>query len=127
MIGASADGIAAIARLVSRLPRDLAAPVLVVQHVGRTSIGCLPEILAKASPLRAIHPYDGQPVEAGTIFVAPPDHHMLVCGGLLHLTWGPRENYCRPSVDVSFRSAALAYGAEARALPLRARARVHRI
>src|SRR5207237_3127156 len=71
----------------------------------------LPEILARSGPLRAMHPEDGDRIRPGTIYVAPPDRHlMLEKDGTLCLSRGPRENGHRPSVDPLFRSAARAYG-----------------
>jgi two-component system chemotaxis response regulator CheB len=110
-IGASTDGIAAISRIVAALPTDLAAPVFVVQHVGRRSSGQLPGILRNLTNLLVIAPEQGELIEPARIYVAPPDQHMVVHEGRIHLSRGPEENYTRPSVDVLFRSVALAYGA----------------
>jgi two-component system chemotaxis response regulator CheB len=112
-IGASADGIAAIATVLRSLPGDLAAPVFVVQHLGRTSLGFLPEILARASPLPVRHPAQGDLIVSGRVYVAPPDHHLVVDMGRTYLSRGPRENHARPAVDALFRSVALAYGSAA--------------
>lgn len=111
VIGASADGIQAIARVLSGLPADFAAPVFVVQHVGRRSLGYLPMILDRAGPLPAVHPHEGEPIRPGVVYVAPPDRHLLIRRGTVHLSDGPEENRFRPSVDALFRSAAVAYGA----------------
>lgn len=70
----------------------------------------LPDILNRCGPLPAMHPKDGQPIEAGRIYVAPPDHHLLVQEGRISLTRGPAENNHRPAVDTLFRVAARAYG-----------------
>jgi two-component system chemotaxis response regulator CheB len=109
-IGASADGIEAIAKLLSGLPRDFPAPVFVAQHVGRTSSGYLPTILGRTASLPVMNAAEGQRIEAGNVYVAPPNQHMLVRGEALHLSSGPEENYCRPAVDVLFRSVAAAFG-----------------
>lgn len=111
VIGASGDGIEAIATILRGLPASFAAPVLVAQHVGRTSAGHLPAILRRAGRLPAIHPHDGQAVVPGVVYVAPPDHHMLVSDGIIRLNRGPEVNHARPAVDVLFRSAAETYGA----------------
>jgi len=70
----------------------------------------LPEILGRAGPLPAMNPADGEPIEQGRIYVAPPDHHLLVRPGEVDLSRGPRENRHRPAVDVLFRSAARFFG-----------------
>src|SRR4051812_50224295 len=51
-----------------------------------------------------------QRLQPGTIYVAPPDFHLLVEPGRLRLTKGPRENRFRPAIDPLFRSAAQVYG-----------------
>jgi two-component system, chemotaxis family, protein-glutamate methylesterase/glutaminase len=58
------------------------------------------------------HPHDGEKFQAGRIYVAPPDHHMLVSKGRIIVSKGARENRSRPAVDPLFRSAAVAYGAK---------------
>jgi two-component system, chemotaxis family, protein-glutamate methylesterase/glutaminase len=70
----------------------------------------LPELMTARGPLRAAHPQDGQALTPGCIFIAPPDHHLLVQDGRLRLTRGPRENHARPAIDPLFRTAALDRG-----------------
>jgi two-component system chemotaxis response regulator CheB len=70
----------------------------------------LPQILARAGPLRAAHAENGEPLEAGRIVVAPPDRHLLVTRGRCVVVRGPRENQARPAIDPLFRSAASTYG-----------------
>jgi two-component system chemotaxis response regulator CheB len=111
-VGASAGGVEALKILVSRLPRNLQAAIFVVLHIGRGINGqsYLPEILAQAGPFRAIHPVDGQAIEYGTIYVAPPDKHLLISKGHVHLWHGPKVNLWRPAIDLMFRTAACNYG-----------------
>lgn len=71
----------------------------------------LPTILGRAGPLTAEHATDGQIVRSGCIFVAPPDRHLTVADGRLHVVRGPRENGHRPAIDPLFRSAAREGGA----------------
>ena len=111
VIGASAGGMEALQALVAGLPRDLRASVFVVWHMpqamGRT---ILPHLLAKAGPLGAEHPKDGERIAPGRIYVAPPDRHMLIEEGYIRITKGPKENRFRPAVDPLFRSSAYVYG-----------------
>ena len=109
VIGASAGGVEAVRALAAALPPDFAAAVFVVLHIGARE-STLPWLLNQVGPLRACHPWDGMPIHAGQIYVAPPDHHLLVEPGQVRLTRGPRENWARPAVDPLFRSAARAYG-----------------
>jgi two-component system chemotaxis response regulator CheB len=108
--GASAGGIDALKTIVSALPGDFAAPVLVVLHTAPTAPGILDQILARAGRLPAMNAVTGQRIEPGHIYVAPPDHHLIVEPGLVRITRGPRENRFRPAIDPTFRSAAQVYG-----------------
>ncbi len=110
VIGASHGGIDALRQLVSQLPASFPAPIFIVLHIGATSPGMLPVILGKAGRLPVAQPRDLEFFEPGRIYVAPPDHHMLVRQGYVRLSQGPRENHCRPAVDPLFRSAANEYG-----------------
>ena len=117
-IGASAGGVEALRELMSGLPPDLRAAVLVVLHLPATGRSVLPAILARAGPLPATVPADGQPLERAHVYVAPPDRHLLVMGERMRLTAGPRENGHRPAIDPLFRSVARAYGPRAVAVVL---------
>ena len=109
LIGASAGGVEAISAIVAGFPRDLKAAVFVVLHVSRGR-SVLPEILTRAGRLPATHPGDGERIEYGKVYVAPPDHHMTIEGDVIRITHGPSENGVRPAVDPLFRSAARAFG-----------------
>src|SRR5262249_30010296 len=111
VIGASAGGVEALSRLVVQFPKDLEATVFVVQHLAPTAISYLPQILNRASPLLATQAHDDEKFEPGHIYVAPPDHHLLIKLGYVRVLHGLRENRVRPAVDPLFRSAAVAYGA----------------
>ncbi|HKV56630.1 MAG TPA: chemotaxis protein CheB [Ktedonobacteraceae bacterium] len=110
VVGASAGGVEALARLVGSLPADLPAAMFLVLHVPAQSPSLLPEILNRAGPLQATHPADGETIQYGRIYVAPPDHHLLVEEGIVRIVRGPKENRHRPAVDPLFRSAARTYG-----------------
>ena len=111
VVGASAGGVEALSGLAESLPADLPAAVFVVLHLPPDARSLLPQILDRAGPLPAAHPADGAPIEHGRIYVAPPDHHLLVHRGTVRVVRGPRENGHRPAVDPLFRTASLAYGA----------------
>jgi len=111
-IGASAGGIEALKTVVADLPADLPASIFIVVHIGIYGLGILPEILAHCGPLPASNANDWQKFQPGRIYVAPPDHHLLLDrGGFMRITRGPKENFCRPAVDPLFRSAATEFGA----------------
>jgi two-component system chemotaxis response regulator CheB len=108
-IGASQGGVAAIQDLVAHWEKDLPAAILITLHVGRGP-SHLPSLLNRRSQLPASHAEDSQEIRPGRIYVAPPDHHLLVDGAQMCLSRGPRENWTRPAIDPMFRSAAEAYG-----------------
>lgn len=110
VIGGSAGGFDAIRKVVAGFPADLPAAVFVTIHVTGKSDGILPDVISGAGPLKAIHPSDGEEIRSGKIYVAPPDHHLLIRQGHVHLGHGPKENLQRPCINVMFRSAATAYG-----------------
>jgi two-component system, chemotaxis family, protein-glutamate methylesterase/glutaminase len=110
VIGASAGGLEALIRIVSTVPKDIPAVLFVVVHTGRQNPGFLPSILSRAGVLEARHPSDGDEVRHGRIFVAPPDHHMLLSDGTVTIARGPEENGFRPAIDPLFRTAARSFG-----------------
>jgi two-component system chemotaxis response regulator CheB len=110
VIGASAGGVTALLALVKTLPADFAAPIFVVQHVAADSPSLLPQLLAAVSALPAKHAENGELAQPGVIYVAPPNHHLLLEGKRVLVTRGPKENRFRPSIDALFRSAAYAHG-----------------
>lgn len=112
-VGGSAGALETLAEMLSRLPSDLAAPVLVVLHLRRAGTSVLPAILDRAGGLHAVTPLDGESLMQGVVYVAPSDRHMLVEDGRVRLIEGPAEHGMRPSVDPLFRSAARAYGRRA--------------
>jgi two-component system, chemotaxis family, protein-glutamate methylesterase/glutaminase len=111
VIGASAGGVEALPKLVRGLPPDLPAALLVVLHLPPSAQSFLPEILQRSGQLPAFHPKDRTPIEHGLIYVAPPDHHLLVEDGKVRVVHGPRENRHRPAIDPLFRTAAQWHGA----------------
>jgi two-component system chemotaxis response regulator CheB len=110
VVGASAGGVQSLQALVAQLPPELPASVLVVLHLMSSGTSVLHDILDRAGPLPATPARDGEQLERGHIYVAPPDFHLLLRGPNIHLSAGPRENGHRPAIDPLFRSAARAYG-----------------
>ncbi len=110
VIGASAGGIEALKKLVAQLPDNFLGTLFIVLHISPEHRSVLPQILARLCPLPVVHATDSDAIQSGRIYVAPPDHHLIVEQGLVRVTRGPKENRFRPSVDVLFRSAARAYG-----------------
>jgi two-component system, chemotaxis family, protein-glutamate methylesterase/glutaminase len=111
-IGASAGGVEALRTIAAGLPRDFPSPLLIVLHIGRHD-SILPKLLAAAGPLGATHAVHSEALRPGHFHVAPPDRHLLVEGGRIRLSNGPKEHHARPAVDPLLRSVALEFGARA--------------
>jgi two-component system, chemotaxis family, protein-glutamate methylesterase/glutaminase len=109
VVGASAGGVRALCSLVAQLPAGFPAAVCVVLHVGARPSN-LPDLLGASGPLPAEHAESGERLQPGRVYVAPPDHHLMLSDSTLVLTRGPREHHTRPAVDPLFRSAALSEG-----------------
>jgi two-component system, chemotaxis family, protein-glutamate methylesterase/glutaminase len=110
VIGASAGGLAAISKILKAMPHDVEAAILIVLHTANRARSFLPQILERAGKLPVCHPTDGEAIERGRVYVAPPGFHMIVESGIVRVVQGPRENLHRPAIDPLFRSAAASYG-----------------
>ena len=110
VIASSAGGIAALTEILSTLPADLPASVLIVQHLRSNRETLLPELLARVSRLPVCMAKEGVPLEAGAVFIARPGSHLSIKKNALHISLEEPENYVRPSADVLFSSAAQALG-----------------
>jgi two-component system chemotaxis response regulator CheB len=119
VIGASAGGISALMSLLAFLPTDFALPILVVQHLPAKLRSNLPTILGWRTALRVKWAQDREPMGPGTVYVAPPDQHLLVgAGGRLSLSSSAPVGLWRPAVDALFESAAQFCGDRAIAIVL---------
>jgi len=113
VVGASAGGVEALREVVRGLPPDFDATVFAVLHIPAGSVSILPQILARAGSLPARHPDpspEGAVFEPRTIYVAPPDRHMVMEGDRVRVVITGKENRHLPSVDPLFRSAARFHG-----------------
>jgi len=110
VIGASAGGIDALKKIVGALPAGFRAALFVVIHMAPNSPGVLGTILERAGRLPATMVTSRERFESGRIYVAAPDHHLLIDKDAVYATKGPKENRFRPAVDPLFRSAAKSYG-----------------
>ncbi|WP_043615584.1 chemotaxis protein CheB [Nonomuraea candida] len=115
---ASAGGVEPLRALLSELPADLPAAVLVVLHMPPRGKSVLADILNRAGPLKAFPAEDKETVRPGRVYVARPDFHLLVSDGRVRLSRGPRHNGHRPAADPLFMSAALDAGPRAAAVVL---------
>lgn len=110
VIGASAGGLNALTRLLEELPADFPFPVIIVQHRSKDERGLLEEILQEKCVIRIQQANEKEKIENGTVYIAPPDYHLLVEGDLtFSLTTDEKVNFSRPSIDVLFETAADVY------------------
>lgn len=107
-IGSSTGGVHALLEVIPKLPADLPAAVLVVQHVGSRHESQLHEIVARCSPISIVQARDGDPVEPRRVYFAPPGYHMLIEEDHIRLTTTEPVHFVRPSVDLLFASVAAA-------------------
>ncbi len=111
VIGASAGGIDALKQVLSGLPANLPAAVAIVLHSGPNSPRLLADIWNQHSRLPVSYAIGGEALQAGRVYIAPPDQHLEVINGpRLQLDDGPRVLYSRPSVDRLFETAVKVFG-----------------
>ena len=109
VVGASWGGLAALNCLIGGLPADFEAPVAVVQHRSRHADNLLASLLQDVTPLQVVEVEDKEPLVRGSVYIAPANYHMLFEDGHLSLTTDPLVRFSRPSIDVTFLSAADTY------------------
>lgn len=113
VIGSSTGGPEALSRVLPHLPATLPVPVLVVQHMPPVFTRQFAQRLDRLCPLDVVEAVVGTTLAPGTVHIAPGDFHLTIknTGGVRRtaLDQGPPENFCRPAVDVLFRSAVAAY------------------
>jgi two-component system, chemotaxis family, protein-glutamate methylesterase/glutaminase len=109
VVGASWGGLAALSRLIGDLPADFEVPIAVVQHRSRNADNLLASLLQDVSPLRVVDVEDKEPLAGRTVYIAPANYHLLVEKGHFSLTTDPLVRFSRPSIDVTFISAADTY------------------
>ena len=110
-VGASAGGLNAVSELIAQIPEDLSVSVFIVLHLSKVGMGSfLINRIQKYTSYKCSIGADGEEIEAGHIYLAPADEHILIREGKILIGRGPAENRWRPSIDVLFRSAAASYG-----------------
>ena len=112
-IGGSADGFVALTSILQALPSDFPAAVVITQHLRRGKKSQLARLLARRCKLPVKEAAPAEPLRPSVVYLAPPDHHLVVEDHHLNLTEGPPVNFSRPSIDVTFKSVASRCGARA--------------
>jgi len=118
-LASSAGGLNALTQVLAGLPADFSAAILIVQHLDRRHRSLMADILNKRSPISMQEAANGDRIEYGRAYIAPPDNHVLVNGdGTLTLSHSEMVHFVRPSADLLFESVAAAYGNRAIAVVL---------
>lgn len=111
VLGASAGGAAALQTLLAQLPKTFPVPILVVQHIAADSANTLAKLLGTRSALRVKEAEECELIQAGTAYIAAANYHLLVeTNASLSLSIDAPVSFARPSIDVLFESAAMAFG-----------------
>ncbi len=111
VIGASSGGMQALKTLLSALPASFLLPIVIVQHIHEHSDAYLAEYLSRAGALAVKDAEDKETPQPGMAYLAPAGYHLLIePDGSFSLSMDEKVNYCRPSIDMLFESAADAFG-----------------
>jgi two-component system chemotaxis response regulator CheB len=113
VIGTSWGGLSALRALIAGLPKEFGLPLVVVQHRHKQSDHLMPMLLQETTGLCVCEVEDKAPITPGNVYVAPADYHLLIEGGYFSLSTDEPVRYSRPSIDVTFQSAADTYGERA--------------
>ncbi len=110
LMAASAGGLAALSSVLGVLPQEFPLPVVVVQHLDPRHRSLMAEILERRTPLRVEEADEGMKLLPSTVYIAPPNEHLLVVSdGSLTLSHSELVHFVRPSADLLFESGAAAY------------------
>lgn len=113
-VAASLGGLQVLSQVLSGLPAAFPVPVVVVLHISPTFRSHTAEVLGWRTPLRTVPVEGEEPMEPGTVYVAPPGRHVVIAPeGRIALSDAPAVHFARPAADVLFASAAEQCGARA--------------
>lgn len=112
VLGASAGGLTALQTLLAQLPKTFPVPILIVQHIAADSGNTLAKLLGRASKLQVKEAEECELIQAGTVYISAANYHLLVeMNATLALSTDAPVSFARPSIDILFESAAMAFGA----------------
>ena len=118
-VAASAGGLTALSELLSTMPTEFTAAIAIVQHLDPRHRSLMADILNRRTTLRVQQAEEGDTLNPGTVYIAPPDRHLLVNGdGTLSLSQSELVHFLRPSADLLFESMAGSYKDRAIAIVL---------
>jgi two-component system chemotaxis response regulator CheB len=118
VLGGSFGGMQSTQSILQALPATFVVPIVIALHRPPDDEDMLTPLLQRVCALPVSEVIDKDPIQAGRVYVAPPDYHVLIEPGCLSLSVDERVNHARPSIDVLFESAALVYGRRATAVVL---------
>jgi two-component system, chemotaxis family, protein-glutamate methylesterase/glutaminase len=113
VVGGSLGGMQSVQSILTALPANFALPIVIALHRPPDDEDMLTPLLRRGCALRVSEVIDKEPIQAGRIYVAPADYHVLIEPDCLSLSVDERVNHARPSIDVLFESAALVHGGRA--------------
>ena len=118
-LAASAGGLTALIEVLSNLPANFRAAIVVVQHLDPRHPSLMAEILSRRTPLKVVQAQQGDELTSGTVYIAPPNNHLLVnSDGTASLSQSEMVHFLRPSADLLFESVAASYKERAIAVVL---------
>ncbi|MBE9166175.1 chemotaxis protein CheB [Pleurocapsales cyanobacterium LEGE 06147] len=118
-MAASAGGLNALSQILSSLPANFPAAIVIVQHLDRKYRSLMADILSRRTPLKVKQAEEGDCLSPGTVYIARPNRHLLVnSDGTLSLSQSELVHFVRPSADLLFDSTAASYKDRAIALVL---------
>jgi two-component system chemotaxis response regulator CheB len=118
-LAASAGGLAALSQVLAGLPADFPAAIVIVQHLDPRHRSLMADILSRRTHLIVKQAEEGDRLQPGIVFIAPPDRHLLVNqDGSLSLSQSELVHFVRPSADLLFESIAASYKESAIAVVL---------
>jgi len=114
VIGGSAGSLDVLLHVIPRLQIGFRIPIVLVLHRMNSHDSTLTELIAAKTTLKVKEVEDKEPIKAGNIYIAPADYHLLIeKDGMFSLDFSEKVNFSRPSIDITFASAADAFGEKA--------------
>jgi two-component system, chemotaxis family, protein-glutamate methylesterase/glutaminase len=109
-LGASAGGLNALSQVLKGLPKTFPSSIVVVQHVSPGHKSWIADLLGRSTQLTVKQAEHGEIMLPATVYIAPPDEHLLVAPGKVQLAHSQLVHFSRPSIDLLFESVAGTYG-----------------
>lgn len=112
-MGSSAGGLNALTQVLRSLPKSFPCSIVVVQHLSPEHKSWIANLLGRSAQVKVKQAEHGEIMLPGTVYIAPPDEHLLVGPGKIQLAHSQLVHFSRPSIDLLFESVAGTYGSRA--------------